>query len=580
MLVHKMLQRQLRRAGVSVDELPPGLAHLLALVGEAYAAADTERALMERSLELTSSELLARNRALRSDLAARQLGQEALARGQRELRELIAELPSAVFVRSGHRIVLVNTATVRALGYEDASQMVGRSLLEFVAPLDRARVAQAMDHFSAEGTTAGGPHEFDFLRRDGETAVFERTTAKEIAFEGENAVLLVFNDVTDRKKMLRRLQLADRMASIGTMAAGVAHEINNPLAYVVANLGYLIEVLARRQSRESVDWEEFAKAVADATEGAARVRQIVSSLKTFSRGDEERRGPIDLDQVLKSAVELCWNEVRHRARLVIEPSSGPPVDGNAVRLGQVFVNLLVNAAQSIPEGAADSNEIRVATSRDETGRVVVAVSDTGCGMSREVMSRIFEPFFTTKPLGVGTGLGLAICHGIVIAMGGELEVDSEPGRGSTFRVILQPAQKNTTAPPAEAAAPSSSGRRARVLVVDDEVAVGAVVRRVLGREHDVVAVTGGRAALAMLAGGDRFDVIACDLMMPDLSGMDFYEELAKRFPASAERVFFMTGGTFTPRAQAFLERTGLRRLDKPFDAETLRETVRAIAARS
>ncbi len=293
----------------------------------------------------------------------------------------------------------------------------------------------------------------------------------------------------------------------------------------------------------------------------------MGSLKTFSRGDEERRGPVDLAQVIQSAVEMCWNEIRHRARLVIEPSSGPPVEGNAVRLGQVFVNLLVNAAQAIREGAASSNEIRIATSLDQRGRVVVAVSDTGCGMPHEVMAHIFEPFFTTKPIGVGTGLGLAICHGIIGSMGGELEVDSEPE--ARHDVSRDPPAARTGQRPRRlriAAARGGMPSRARILVIDDEPAVGNVVRRLLAREHDVVTVTSARAALGRLAEGAQFDVIACDLMMPETSGMDFYEEVERRFPAVAGRVFFMTGGTFTPSAQAFLERAGLRRLDKPFDA--------------
>lgn len=186
-------------------------------------------------------------------------------------------------------------------------------------------------------------------------------------------------------------------------------------------------------------------------------------------------------------------------------------------------------------------------------------------------------FFTTKPIGVGTGLGLAICHGIIGSMGGELEVDSEPRRGTTFRVILQRSHGATTPPPPDPAARGGMPSRARILVIDDEPAVGNVVRRLLAREHDVVTVTSARAALGRLAEGAQFDVIACDLMMPETSGMDFYEEVERRFPAVAGRVFFMTGGTFTPSAQAFLERAGLRRLDKPFDAHGLRAMVALVA---
>ncbi len=211
--MHKLLLRQLRRARVELDAVPPPLARLLELVSDAYDAADAERALMERSLELTSSELIARNRALRSELATRQQTQDALARGQRELREIIEGLPSAVFVRRGSQVVFANATTVRALGYDDASQIVGRSFVDFIHPEDRPKAVEAIAHFEAHGTAAEARFEYRVLRRDGVTSVFERTTVKEIAFEGENAVLLVFNDVTDRRKMLTRLQLADRMAS-------------------------------------------------------------------------------------------------------------------------------------------------------------------------------------------------------------------------------------------------------------------------------------------------------------------------------------------------------------------------------
>jgi signal transduction histidine kinase len=179
------------------------------------------------------------------------------------------------------------------------------------------------------------------------------------------------------------------------------------------------------------------EAVQETLTGSHRVSEIVRDLKTFSRGDEERRGPVDVHAVLDLCASMARSEIRHRARLVREYGSLPPVQANETRLGQVFLNLIVNAAQAIPEGSdVKDHEIRVTTWRDETGWAVIAVKDTGSGISPENLGRLFSPFFTTKPAGVGTGLGLSICHGIITGMGGRITVESELGRGTVFRVFL------------------------------------------------------------------------------------------------------------------------------------------------
>jgi CheY-like chemotaxis protein len=207
---------------------------------------------------------------------------------------------------------------------------------------------------------------------------------------------------------------------------------------------------------------------------------------------------------------------------------------------------------------------------------VIEVRDTGAGIPDEIRGRLFDPFFTTKPVGEGTGLGLAICHGIVTTYGGELTVDSAPGRGTTFRVALPPA----VAPPVVDVAPVSStqtaGARARILVVDDDAGVGEAVRESLAREHTVVAVTSAADALDLLARGERYELILCDLMMPSMTGMDLHELLHTMVPAQAERMTFMTGGAFTPRARSFLASHPNARLEKPFDPSTLRSFVRGV----
>jgi CheY-like chemotaxis protein/anti-sigma regulatory factor (Ser/Thr protein kinase) len=275
---------------------------------------------------------------------------------------------------------------------------------------------------------------------------------------------------------------------------------------------------------------------------------------------------------------MAWNEIRHRAQLIRDYGDVPMAYSNEARLGQVLLNLLVNAAQAMPEGHASLNQIRVATRTAANGCVVIEVRDTGMGIPKEIMGRIFDPFFTTKPVGVGTGLGLALCQRMVIDLGGEIDVESEAGRGALFRVTLPPATGASRAP-APATVRAEPTRRARVLVIDDEVAIGRALQRSLGRHHDVVNLTSGKEALARIAAGERFDVILSDLMMPDVTGIEIYEGLSKIDLGQAKRMVFLTGGAFTPQAREFLGGVPNICIEKPFDVPHLLEIIASIPMR-
>jgi CheY-like chemotaxis protein len=205
------------------------------------------------------------------------------------------------------------------------------------------------------------------------------------------------------------------------------------------------------------------------------------------------------------------------------------------------------------------------------GQVIAEIRDTGPGIPDEIRARIFDPFFTTKPIGVGTGLGLSICHRIISTLGGDITVESHPGRGTTFRVVLPVASANDEKAPVPVTPPPviAPSLRARIAIVDDEVAIGTTIRRVLGSKHDVVPITAAREAIARVAGGERFDVIVCDLMMPEVTGMDLHAELSRLAPDQAARMVFMTGGAFSPSARAFIERMSNARLEKPFELSRL-----------
>jgi CheY-like chemotaxis protein len=304
----------------------------------------------------------------------------------------------------------------------------------------------------------------------------------------------------------------------------------------------------------------------------------VRDLKIFSRVEEQKRGPVNVEHVLESTLRMAWNELRHRARLVKRFNVVPDVDANESRLGQVFLNLIINAAHAIPPGNYDSNQIRISTSVDG-GNVIVTIGDTGAGIPADVRPRLFTPFFTTKPVGVGTGLGLAISHRIVTQFGGTITYETEIGKGTEFRVALPiataPVHTGQTAP----LPVSKATRRGTVLVIDDEEPLAAAIRRYLGGDHDVTAVLGGSAALDLMAAGKRYDLVLCDLMMPQVTGMEVYDRVLALDPAQAARIVFLTGGAFTPSAREFLDSVKNRRLEKPFDLTDLRQLVNDLIAK-
>jgi PAS domain S-box-containing protein len=388
-----------------------------------------------------------------------------------------------------------------------------------------------------------------------------------------SGVAVIERDVTQKKQTEAQLIVSDRMASVGTLAAGVAHEINNPLASVMANLDLAVRDTEELSESVGFNGSDLLDQLNDAREAAERVRRIVKDLKIFSRVDDDKRDPVDVERVLESTLRMAWNEVRHRARLVKDYQKVPLVEANESRLGQVFLNLLVNAAQAIEEGNASRNEIRVRTYVDAQGWVVVSIADTGTGIPESLRARLFTPFVTTKPAGVGTGLGLSICHRIVSSLGGRISVDSEVGRGSEFKVFLPQAKPDSVVPEPRSSPPTVARRRARVLVVDDEPLITKVVRRTLGREHDVEALNSAEEALVRIRAGERFDVILCDLMMPQVTGMDFHAELLRAFPDQASRMVFLSGGAFTKRARDFLESVQNHRVEKPVDAQGLKALI-------
>jgi signal transduction histidine kinase/ActR/RegA family two-component response regulator len=417
-----------------------------------------------------------------------------------------------------------------------------------------------------------------------------------------------------------RMLRADRMASLGQLAASVAHEINTPLTYVDANLTFVESRVALLEERDLArERAQLLDALAEARGGAARVAEIVRDLKRFVRMDDDEAAPLDLRAVMDMAARMADAEVRQRARLIKAYANVPPVQGNDVRMTQVFVNLLINAAQAIPTDGAGEHAITVTIAPADSG-VLVEVRDTGVGIPADILPRVTEPFFTTKAVGVGTGLGLAVCKTIVERYRGTLAIDSEVGQGTVVRVLLPAADASATASaettlemvakpaadttaettletPAEATAetaaragapdePQAARRRnvtvevasaLRILVVDDDEALVRSLRRAL-RAHRLVCVGSGREALARLQDDPSFDAVLCDLVMPGMTGIELYEQLEALGLAVRERMLFFTGDASAPRARAFLSRVPNRAVEKPLAPERLEAAIAAIAA--
>jgi PAS domain S-box-containing protein len=472
--------------------------------------------------------------------------------------------PDGVGVIEGGRLIYTNPALAGLIGTKAARATDG-------APDER--IQDLVDRVS-ELSNKSASMQRDRLRFevDGRVMLAEiRVVPMDLV--GRRAVAFFVRDVSEEGRTEERLTRADRLASLGQLAAGVAHEINNPLSYVLGSIELAVQALSEMIPATAAHAElqsDILRSLANAREGADRVRVIARDLITFSRPVADGRpaaenwGIVNVESVLDASVNIAWNEIRHRARLVKRYAGVPPIVADETRIGQVFLNLLMNAAHSLDRNADQSGEI-VMTTRFEHENVIVEISDTGGGIAAEDLAHVFEPFFTTKPAGMGTGLGLAICQSIVLAHRGQIAVESRQGVGSMFRVALPRAREGVS--PANNSAARVALKvpaYARILVIDDEPLLGHTLSFAFRGKHDVVVAASGRDALNRLATDATYDLVLCDLMMPDVSGQRVYETVERDYPSLVPRFVFMTGGAFTERAQTFLDQHPGRAIEKPF----------------
>jgi PAS domain S-box-containing protein len=509
------------------------------------------------------------------DVTHRKNAEEALRKSEARFRAVIEHAPDGVAITRWPQIIYVNPVGARMLGFRTVHEALGKDIRTLMSPGDADRADARVAKVQQAGRPLPGRAEYKSRDVDGAELSIEISSIP-IEYEGGPAVLAFARDVTERRAMLAQLMAADKLAAVGTLAAGVAHEINNPLAYLLLNLEFLIRELPRLVGDPS-QLEPMQRRLKETKQGAERVKTIVRDLQTFTRRDEGIRGPVDLGAAVEAALHMARHEIRHRANVIKNFEAIPSVYGNATRFEQLFLNLLINAAHAIADRDAPDSAIEIGLRPGATGTVIATVRDNGVGMPSDVLGRVFDPFFTTKPSGVGTGLGLPICHGIVGAVGGEIRVESTVGVGTTVTVVL-PALAEEAPVRSLSPQPFAVERsvRGRVLLIDDERAVAEALAMALSDNHEVLALFSAAQARAVLDADQAFDVVLCDLVMPQETGMQLFDYVRGSYPELSRRFVFMTGGAFLPEADRFLQQVENVRIDKPFDITAVRALVRGM----
>ncbi len=479
------------------------------------------------------------------DVSARVRIEEALVASEQRFRQLAEASPDTITIMADGRFVYANPAAITALGFDDMADFVARPVAELLEP-DEMRLMMARIARVRAGEKLP-PIEYRGRRKDGSFAALEISSIS-IELNGRPAIVAFGRDLSERKAMLAELIRSEKMATIGQLAAGVAHEINNPMAYVSLNL----ERIRRRLDELDLDdavASELDVLLDEATDGSERVVSITRQLLWFSRPEVEPTSA-SVAEALAAAIKLGAGSLRN-VRIVerIEPDIHARAD--ARRLTQVLLNLLLNAAEVMQHAPPERGTIAV-SARTESGAVVIEVTDDGPGISEANLERVFEPFFTTKAS--GTGLGLAISRSIIESFGGRIGAHPAPTGGTTVGMRLQPAARIEPRPAGSERPPDSASR--------------AEVR------------TSSREGLERLTEGAPVDVVVCDISMPELTGMDVFAKACEHNPAYAARFVFITGGPTTTRASDFVGSVGARTLPKPFDPRALEQAIEECLARS
>jgi signal transduction histidine kinase len=443
---------------------------------------------------------------------------------------------------------------------------------------------RAMQHVHLVRENARLAGEMERLSAQIETRVRERTAE----LEQSNTRLVaeraqIEADLARVSETQEQMVQVEKMASIGLLTAGIAHEINNPLAFLLPDFELLENWLeCARQGRASdrvPTLEDVARIVGECRSGLDRIARLVRELRVFSHPGRQQLGPVDVNALVRSVVGLVDRDIAGRAEVTVYAGEGCIARANEDHLRQVLLNLLINSSQSIASPHGGRIEMVV---EQKDGEVVIRVIDNGCGIAPENLRRVFDPFFTTKPVGFGTGLGLSISRDLVKKMDGTITLESQLGRGSVVNVTLRKWREDgqhgafepLLTPTPDLVAPSP-GRRLSIIIIEDETALIAPLRRMLAVYHDILAFSEPREGMRCLTEREPPDVIICDINMPGVGGSELYREVTRLRPYLAERFLFLTGGV--SEESAALSAEGRPVLEKPVHREDLIAAIEAIS---
>lgn len=397
----------------------------------------------------------------------------------------------------------------------------------------------------------------------------------------KNAFAVTLEDMTESNRLRKQNLLNDKLATMGTLAVGIMHEINNPIAWIMTNLNYLKERFKKFNNNITVqtltdnhpanlsdlkaEISNYNEVIDECLEGTVQIRDIIKELKGYARVDEQNVELVDVHEIINSAIKIADSQYKNHVKIekFYEPNIPKGLFARG-KLQQVFLNLIVNAAQCIHEREGNNNIIQI-RSYAKDNHVYIDITDNGPGIPSEVLPNIFEPFFTTKPAGVGTGLGLAICKEIVTNAEGDLTVTTQLGKGSTFTVSLPLKGATSEKKSVDKGQNDAAVRPAHILVVDDEPTLLKTIQRILENEHSITLAPNGQKAIEILKDKNySFDIIITDLSMPDVSGIDIYKHIAQQNKGLENHIIFITGGTDSATAKNFLKNVSNLCISKPF----------------
>jgi PAS domain S-box-containing protein len=514
------------------------------------------------------------------DVTERKKFEEALRQSEERYRTLLEEMEEPYYeVDLAGNYTFFNDALCKKLGYSK-EEMAGINYKVYTVPDDIEKVFKAYNQVYRTGEPLKWfPSEQ--IRKDG-TQVFTENSVfplrdkegKVIGFRG------VSRDITERKRaeeekrqLEQKAQFASRLASVGELASGVAHEINNPLTGVI---GYAHLLLSRKDISRDVrhDLEII-------NEGAQRVSSIVKKLLAFARQTKPEQRYVNINELIRNTLDLRAYELSaNNIKVTLQLSRDIPLTiADPGQLQQVFLNLIINAETEM-KSAHDRGRLTIKTEKiNNTLRLTF--KDTGPGIPEENLETIFDPFFTTREVGQGTGLGLSVCHGIITEHNGRIWAESEPGKGATFVIELplttEEGQVETHQPVIEE--PAQVTKAAKILVVDDEPVIRQFISQVLGEQgHTVETVDNAAGALKMVK-NKRYRLILLDIKMPGMSGVELYKQFQKIAPSLTKRVVFITGDVMGKRTISFLNKTKTPYMMKPFDAKELKTEINRILAK-